>query len=131
MAVDLICKKVSEQSGTQTEPEVKEESDPVITCKNCMGLVTKPDFRMQVEQQFSHTFANPHGHVFEIGCFSRADGCIESSVPSDDFSWFNGYVWSIGLCRNCKIQLGWIFLATKMDRPQKFYGLILDQLVFP
>lgn len=127
----MICKKIAGQTQSQSEPDVMEREDPVITCRNCQGPVTRPEYRIEINHRFSHTFANPHGHVFEIGCFYRADGCVKFSDTSDEFSWFKGYIWAIGLCRTCQAQLGWIFLPVRPDGQDKFYGLILDQLRFP
>ncbi|MDD9304996.1 MAG: hypothetical protein HUK40_22695 [Desulfobacter sp.] len=129
MVLDLVCKKVSEHAQNMAEPEV--DPDPVIMCKHCNFSVTKPGFQILVSQKFSHAFANPHGHVFEIGCFSRADGCVGASIPSDEFTWFPGYVWTVGQCQSCSTQLGWIFSSAKALNPERFLGLILDQLIFP
>jgi len=129
--MDLICKKISEQSSTRSEPAVMEAENPVITCRNCLAPVTRPEYSIQINDGYSHTFANPQGHVYEIGCFFRADGCVKFSDTSDEFSWFKDYVWAVGLCRNCRVQLGWIFLALRPGECDKFYGLILDQLRFP
>lgn len=136
MAVDLICKKVAEDICVSSDPKTEEKDDPVIVCRNCSGLVTRPEHRIEINGGFIHTFANPHGQVFEIGCFSSAQGCVKASESTDEFSWFKGYVWAIGLCRNCHIQIGWVFLPTgakgsPMENQSVFYGLILDKLVFP
>ncbi len=131
MALDLICKKVEGQADVQSETQTQEKQEPVITCKSCNAVVTKPAFQIEIAQGFVHTFANPHGHVFEIGCFSKAAGCVRGSVPSDEFSWFKGYVWAVGVCRNCQAQLGWIFSSAGRATPNQFFGLILDQLIFP
>lgn len=129
--MDLICKKISGQTGTHSTPSVLEQEEPVITCRNCMGPVTRPEYSIEINDGFSHTFANPHGHVYEIGCFSRADGCVKCSDTSAEFSWFTDYVWAVGLCRNCRVQLGWIFIPVRPGERDNFYGLILDQLRFP
>ena len=135
MAVDLICKKEVKtpeaESAEQTAAQPDEKDDPVIVCRNCNSIVTKPRFQVEIDNRFSHTFANPHGIVFEIGCFSKADGCVKASDTTDEFSWFNGYVWAIVLCRNCRCQLGWIFIPARSGQGASFFGLILDQLVFP
>ncbi len=131
VVLDLIGKKISEEVQIRTEPSAMEEDAPGITCRTCQARVTRPEFRIEINRGFSHTFANPHGHVYEIGCFSRADGCVKFSGTSDEFSWFKGYVWAVGLCRNCRVQLGWVFIPVRPGDLDKFYGLILDQLQFP
>jgi len=80
-----------------------------------------------MEGAFRHTFANPHGYLFEIGCFGDAWGCAPASPPSSEFSWFKGYLWKIGVCRGCSTHLGWVFLSDV----HRFFGLILDKLIFP
>lgn len=136
MTVDLICKEVAEDTCTRPDAKPLEKDDPVIVCRNCSGLVTRPEHRIEVNGGFTHTFANPHGQVFEIGCFSSAQGCVKASESSDEFSWFKGYVWAIGMCRNCHTQIGWVFLPTgskklPLENKPAFYGLILDKLILP
>ncbi len=112
---------------TRENPVAEDRSSPVIVCRNCLFSVTDPEQRMTMEGAFLHTFANPHGHVFEIGCFSRAPGCVEGSASSMEFTWFAGYAWQVGICGSCATHLGWIFTADT----RRFYGLILDRLHFP
>ncbi|MEH0022890.1 MAG: cereblon family protein [Desulfobacter sp.] len=131
MCVDLVCKKISGETDARSDPETMAQEDPVIICRNCHLHITWPEFQIEVNQGFSHTFANPQGHVFEIGCFSTAAGCVKASAPSSEFSWFNGYVWSVGICRGCQTQLGWIFSSTEGKTPARFFGLILETLIFP
>ncbi|HCY86028.1 MAG TPA: hypothetical protein DHV36_12905 [Desulfobacteraceae bacterium] len=128
---DLICKKAGEGTEVRSETLADEKEEPVILCRTCNHTVTKPEFRITVDQGSVHTFANPAGHVFEIGCFSEAQGCTAASPSSDEFSWFKGYVWRIGICRGCQAQLGWVFSAVKDASPPRFFGLILDQLILP
>ncbi len=131
MVLDLICKKTDRQTQEKSKPEFKQTLEPVILCKNCNAFVTKPEFAIHAGDGFSQTFANPAGHVFEIGCFATASGCCEGSAPSSEFTWYPGYDWCIGICRNCTCHLGWIFLSVKQGPGPKFYGLILDHLIFP
>lgn len=131
MVLDLICKKTGRQSQEKSEPETQSTLEPVILCKNCNAIVTKPEFAIQTGQGFSQTFANPSGHVFEIGRFAKAPGCSQGSPRSSDFTWYPGYDWCIGICRNCTFHLGWIYLPVDRLTNSKFFGLILDHLIFP
>ena len=124
---DLICKIAEPVVDAATGQETLEEEDALVLCRACGNAVTHPDFKILRNGGFAHTFANPYGHVFEIGCFSTAQGCVRVSEESDEFPWFQGYVWAVGACSRCRTQLGWIFSSSK----ESFYGLILDQLVFP
>ena len=131
MALKLICKKTDRQTQEKAAPKPIKALEPIILCKNCHAFVTKPEFAVHMGQGFSQTFANPAGHVFEIGCFSIASGCCEGSARSSEFTWYPGYDWCLGLCRNCTFHLGWIFLSVREGQASKFYGLILDHLIFP
>lgn len=122
----ILCKE-----GKKTAIQVSTETTPyhkgVIACRNCNSHVTQPESKIQKDHSFSHTFANPHGHVFEIGCFSDAPGVVAISGPSSEFTWFPGYTWRIGICTHCAVHLGWVFSSGR----HRFYGLILDQLIMP
>ena len=124
---EIIGLKTDIVPATRPETETQAEAEEVIVCAACSSPVTDPSRQIQVSGRFSHVFANPHGHVFEIGCFSEAKGCMAVSTPSDEFSWFPGFSWQIGICRQCVSHLGWVFISER----EKFYGLILDKLVFP
>ena len=45
-----------------------------IVCRSCLFPITRPDQRIAIQGAHEHTFANPHGIVFQIGCFGSADG---------------------------------------------------------
>lgn len=124
--MSLVCKEVSDLLPRE-RCQVIPLDDPVIRCKNCGGIITRPSCQIQMDNAFSHAFANPHGHVFVIGCFDDAPGCVAVSPPSSEFSWFKGYEWIVGGCHGCGIHLGWIF-RSDLD---KFFGLILDKLIIP
>jgi hypothetical protein len=74
-----------------------------------------------------HTFANPHGIVFEIGCFGAVEGCGYAGPASDEFSWFKGFSWRVVVCVMCLTHLGWFFESRDGGN---FHGLILDRLLF-
>lgn len=81
--------------------------------------------RIEVDGAHEHTFANPAGFQFRIGCFSRATGCGTVGEPSTYWSWFPGHSWQVEHCTACGEHLGWLFRADL----QGFHGLILDRLV--
>jgi hypothetical protein len=93
-----------------------------------MHPVTRVQERIAVNGAHRHTFANPHGIVFEIGCFKRASGCAAVGPASDEFTWFAGYRWRVGLCAACLTHLGWVFTAAGGDG---FHGLICERLIEP
>jgi hypothetical protein len=126
----------SHGNGDPVEATVSEEDDlavtdpeAVILCRRCGHPITRPKDRTVVDGNYRHTFANPSGRVFEIGCFSDAQGCGSSGLYTDEFTWFRGYQWRLALCRACFVHLGWQFTA--VGGSGGFWGLILDRLSFP
>ena len=112
------------ENDTQKAPEREKN----ILCRACRQMITSPAERIEMQGAHRHTFANPHGLVFEIGCFRFAAGCGYTGPVTDEFSWFGGYAWRIAMCRFCLNHIGWLF--TSPDKTS-FNGLILDRLVFP
>lgn len=99
-----------------------------ILCRDCLYPITRPAERISVQGQHHHTFANPHGIVFEIGCFRNAPGCGYVGAATDEFTWFAGYRWRVCVCAACLTHLGWLFEAASGEA---FHGLILDRLIEP
>jgi len=112
----------------ETADDVLEAQTPQerLVCRQCGQIITDASQRISVDGSHQHTFANPHGIVYEIGCFQAVSGCGASGAPSEDFSWFRGYRWRIILCINCLTHLGWSFNHTT---GHSFFGLILDRLI--
>lgn len=107
--------------------EGQEETGPLeaIYCKVCGRAVTSRQQKIAIHGSHAHTFFNPAGIVFELGCFSAAPGCYSAGEPSSEFTWFAGYVWSFALCRRCNSHLGWFFEKGESS----FLGLILANLL--
>ncbi len=112
------------------DAEVTNEDDespgkhPVLVCKACGHPITSEDQRIHIAGAHLHTFFNPAGIVFELGCFSRAPGCSVLGEASSEFSWFAGYLWRIVLCGRCGTHLGWNFHSGDSS----FYGLIYKNM---
>lgn len=102
------------------------EHEAYIRCRQCRSVIASPEDRIIVQGSHQHTFANPHGIVFEIGCFSAVKGCGHVGPPSDEFSWFAGYSWRVAACLMCLTHLGWLFSSPGKEG---FHGLILDRLI--
>jgi hypothetical protein len=97
-----------------------------LRCAQCLWPVTFPRDRRSVGGAHRHVFANPHGLVFEIGCFARAPGCVPVGPDTPDFSWFPGTTWQVASCARCGLHLGWRYEGhPELDR---FHGLILPRL---
>lgn len=97
-----------------------------LLCRACAHFVTDVACRILRDGAHNHTFTNPLGVVFEIGCFATAPGCAEVGAASAEHSWFAGFAWRVALCGHCSAHLGWRFTSNGDD---EFYGLILDRLV--
>jgi hypothetical protein len=93
-------------------------------CKFCRTKITLSKYRIKVLGKFKHICANPHGILFEVGCFSDASNCIPVEKPTKEFTWFPGYAWQILVCANCLNHLGWLYTSSKSH----FFGLILGNL---
>lgn len=112
----------------RAEAQTEEEEDDFIICRQCSQIVTHPTERMAADGSHQHTFANPHGIVYDIACFRSANGCAYTGPATGEFTWFRGYQWRIAVCRSCLTHLGWLFTSTSGDY---FHGLILDRLKQP
>ena len=124
--------RTGEEGGTTTLEKEAESPSPeeeeCILCRQCHQAITESAERIAMQGSHRHTFANPHGIVFEIGCFRKAKGCGYAGAASDDFSWFAGYSWRVCFCSMCLTHLGWMFSLKGSDI---FHGLILDRLIEP
>jgi hypothetical protein len=120
---------------TKTEQDIKIEKqdspaptlsdESYILCKLCGNHITSVENIISVQGSHRHTFTNPAGLVFEIGCFSSADGCLVSGIPTMEFTWFSGYRWNYAHCAQCLTHLGWFY----QNKETSFFGLILDRLI--
>ncbi len=122
----VLCKQAPLTKPSE-EVRTSAEDEKIIVCGYCNYHITDPSKKIAVNDSFQHVFANPHGYIFEIGCFSEAKGCRTASTASNEFSWFIGYSWQIGICCSCGGHLGWAFTSDY----KQFYGLILEKLIFP
>ena len=119
----VLCKQ-SVETLVDEEAKTKPQEKEVIVCAACFQTITEPSKQIIVNRSFRHVFANPHGYIYQIGCFVRAQGCLVVGEETSFFSWFPGYTWQIALCRQCLTLLGWAFRSQE----SYFFGLILDKL---
>lgn len=96
-----------------------------LLCRLCSAPVTTEGAAIEVEGRHRHTFFNPAGVLFEIGCFAQAPGCRVSGAPTAEFAWFAGTRWQFSTCASCGVHLGWSFVG----QGDRFFGLILNRLV--
>lgn len=108
-----------------SSPDADDDGGEMLACAGCLRPVTTTSARIAIGEAHEHTFANPAGVQFHIGCFSGAPGCIPAGEASTYWTWFPGYSWQVELCAGCTEHLGWLFRA----KAHVFHGLILDRLV--
>lgn len=123
----MVCFKEQTDISVSVEDRTESaEKDDDLLCRQCRQIIARVADMISVNGTHRHVFANPHGIVYEIGCFCAATGCGYASPASTEFTWFPGYVWRILACTGCLSHLGWAFTGKAGDQ---FYGLILDRLV--
>ncbi|PKN34845.1 MAG: hypothetical protein CVU61_05630 [Deltaproteobacteria bacterium HGW-Deltaproteobacteria-19] len=110
---------------SREEEEDQEERQDPLRCKACGNEITEADFGIHRHGRFEHTFDNPAGYTFRLGCFSKAWNCILHGVPTHAFTWFPGFRWRFCSCGRCGLHLGWHYDSGA----ESFFGLILDNLV--
>ncbi len=108
--------------------EKQERDERPLVCAACAGVVTTRAARIEVDGAHRHTFTNPSGIVFNIGCFGEAPGSVQSGEYTPEWSWFNGWRWCYAHCRHCRTHLGW---AYRRAEGLSFFGLILERVVDP
>ncbi len=98
------------------------------SCAACRTPVVPDRAQTTRDDRHRHSFFNPHGHHFILGCFSQAPGCLCTGEETKAWTWFEGFAWTIAVCRNCAQHLGWRY---RHDNGTQFFGLILDRLAPP
>lgn len=109
---------------TRSVRESSTDAREPLRCAACAHAITEHAYRTEIGGAHAHTFVNPSGFVYAIGCFAAAPGCADEGAPETAFSWFPGWRWQIAICARCGTQLGWRYqLAAR-----SFHGLILSAL---
>ena len=127
---------VADKERQALDPELKdllereeEEARDFIYCSTCSAVIGRQADRIEVNGGHEHSFTNPFGYHFHIGCYGEALGCSISGVPEVAESWFVGFQWRFASCAECRRHLGWYFdRVTPGSESQFFYGLILDRI---
>jgi len=109
---------------SESDDQRAEDSGRVLACAFCRRPITRTESRIEVGGAHAHTFANPEGMSFRVGCFAHATGLALIGPRSTYFTWFPGYSWQVALCASCHEQLGWLYRSADAS----FHGLILDRL---
>ena len=126
-ALVLFFEPTDTDLETLVKPKrVLERDRKQLLCAACANPVTRPEMRIEASGTHQHTFTNPAGFTYVIGCFADAPGCAQSGIYTAEWSWFADHEWRYAHCRQCSAHLGWHFRG--VDR---FFGLILERLVEP
>lgn len=99
-------------------------AEDALRCAACGHRITERAYRTEVAGAHEHTFVNPGGFVFVIGCYAAAPGCGHVGATSSAFSWFPGFTWQVAVCGGCRAHLGWVFRCAG----EQFHGLIVSAL---
>ena len=109
---------------SQNDEEQEKQVQRVLRCKQCDAAIARAEDRISRAEKHLHTFFNPAGIVYEIGCFRQAPGCCVDERRSNEFSWFASYSWQISFCCSCSKHLGWFFSGSD----DTFFGLVVERL---
>jgi hypothetical protein len=124
----LLRKRGSPPEGPAEVQDVdvgnETRADRWIVCAQCRQPIARSGDRIRVGGQHLHTCVNPHGFVYRIALFRRADGVVAVGEWSDEHTWFAGRFWQIVCCQSCSIHLGWSFTGEGED----FHGLIVERV---
>ena len=118
-------KKAVPGASPNAQDQTAEAPMEAIVCRQCLNEITSAAQALAIHGSHTHTFANPEGIVFEIGCYQDVWGCGYVGSASAEFTWFSGYMWRIAVCANCHTHLGWRFSASA---GHFFHGLITSRI---
>jgi hypothetical protein len=96
-----------------------------LVCKPCSAFIAELRSRIEVNGAHAHSFINPAGLIFRVGCHASAPGVLGIGEKSEHWSWFPGFCWQAAVCRACAQHLGWCFEGPHA----RFVALILDRVV--
>ncbi|KAK8547394.1 hypothetical protein V6N13_098104 [Hibiscus sabdariffa] len=106
------------------EIELLERLD-CIRCKICQTIIARrSDMLVMSSDGPLGAYVNAHGYVHEVMTFRKAYGLALRSQPTEEYSWFPGYAWTITNCASCETLMGWLFTAINEKlKPKAFWGI--------
>lgn len=111
-------------AGSETGAGAQPARPRILVCRACRRAITGAEARTEVDGSHEHTFFNPAGVLYRLGCFREAPGCAAAGPFRTFFTWFPGHAWQLALCGGCARHLGWCFRGES-----SFHGLVLAELV--
>ena len=110
---------------TAEQASVGDGAARLLACAACQRVITSTADRTEMAGSHEHTFINPDGQSFRIGCFSNATGLLRVGPSTLEYTWFPGYTWQGEVCAGCRVFLGWLYRRGD----HRFHGLILESLI--
>lgn len=103
--------------------------DRVLRCRSCGQAVSsrRQSFAFRASGAVQ-VFPNPLGQMRKIWTLRTAHGLALVGEPTQEFTWFDGYAWTVAVCGQCRAHLGWQFDAVRASTPDRFYGLLVEAL---
>ena len=120
----LLDRERDRRSSSKTLQEPPKPSDHGLVCAACRHLITDEDHWIEVNGAHEHTFVNPAGFMYVVGCWRAAPGCAWTGSTETAFSWFPGWSWQVAACARCRAHLGWCYRSPG----EQFHGLITAAL---
>ena len=121
-----VARRPEPEDLVRGQARPSEEPERELYCFICGTSITHRRERFAVQGSHEHTFTNPGGYVYHIGCFRAAHGCAQAGKFEEAYTWFRGFSWRYALCASCRVHLGW---AYRDGEEAEFYGLILNRLL--
>ena len=100
------------------------EPHQVYRCTQCTLTITRPEHQLSIHGTTHHTRTNGAGFIHRFITFSDATHVQHHGIPTDDFTWFDGFTWEFARCAGCHAHLGWLYQRAT----QRFYGLLMTAL---
>ncbi|MCK4764169.1 MAG: hypothetical protein KAW12_18360 [Candidatus Aminicenantes bacterium] len=120
---DKKIEEIVEEAEKEGEDDI--DQGEFILCRNCKNVITSTSNKIEINGKFHHTFTNPQGFIYRIGCFGAAHAILNQGTSTSEFTWFSGFSWCYTLCLKCFAHLGWFYRSGEKN----FYGLILDHII--
>jgi hypothetical protein len=102
--------------------------DEVVRCRRCGHPIARASDAIDVDGAHVHLFVNPAALEFRIGCYREAGGCKPWGDAESFWSWFPGFAWRMGSCKQCGVHVGWAYERIADGSASGFFGIILDRV---
>lgn len=119
------AKQIEQLLNSQHMDERENNKRNALHCRVCQQHITWEDERTIAQGRHLHSFTNPYGVTFALGCFKRCEGCLPEGPASHEWTWFPGFSWQIQRCKGCGLHMGWRYQQDELC----FFGLVLKQLI--